>query len=110
MTDRIRELDRRVNEHYLTHPQDRWAFAEEAQFHAELQRIRQLLTATEAAMEAEGISLDVRDRVIYRLLYGESPEAYEAPDWTAAARRKVQRDEAIQAAMMAPPRPNWETP
>lgn len=102
---RTRELQRRINERFLTHPQEQWAYGEEAQFAAEVNRIRQLLTATETAMDTEGIPLEVRDRVIYRLLYGEAPEAYEAPDWQGARQRFIERDEAIRAALLAPPRP-----
>ena len=90
--DRRRILDRHINERYLATQGDRWAHRNDAQFHAELSQVRNLITATEAAMKAEDIPEDVRDRVVFRLLYGEPPEV---ADWQTAAERAQAREQQI---------------
>lgn len=96
MTDREREIHRRVNERYLLTPAQQWANQQDAWHHADLERVRQMLAATEEAMAAEGIPLETRERVIYRLLYGDYPAGYEPIDWRDAATRAVDHDLAVQ--------------
>jgi hypothetical protein len=107
MTDpeiRWQELHRRVNDRYLSGPCDRRAYATDAEFHAQMENLRWLLVATEMAMTAENIPQDVRDRVIYRLLYGEAPAGYEAPDWRDAQERVAAREAETVRRMQQPAR------
>jgi hypothetical protein len=90
--DRQREIDRRVNERYLSTSGDRWANLHDPLHQQSVQQARQLLVATDKAMAAEGVGAEVRDRVMCRVLYGESPDGCELPDWTAAARRAADRE------------------
>lgn len=99
MSGREREIDRRVNERYLSTSGDRWANLHDPLHQQSVQQVRQLLGATDKAMAAEGVDAAVRDRVMYRVLYGESPDGCELPDWTAVARLATERDfEARQLA------------
>lgn len=90
--DRMRELRRRVDQRCVATHGDRYAALHDAQHHAEVERLRQITVATDEAMEAEGVELSVRERVIYRLLYDEPPAAYETPNWVEASRRIVDSD------------------
>ena len=51
-----------------------------AQYHADMRRLRDLIAATDAAMAAEGIGEETRDRALFRVLYGEPPEVAVGPD------------------------------
>lgn len=80
MTELRRDIDRRISERYLAALSEQDVFTGYSMYRLNLKMIRQMLTATEEAMDAEGIPADVRDRIIYRLLYGEAPTALEVPD------------------------------
>lgn len=99
---RRREMHRRVNTRYLDTPGDKWANNMDAFHHDQIGHLRQFIGATDEAMEAEGIPADVRDRVIYRLLYDEAPAALDAPDWQDAQRRATERDAKIYRLMREP--------
>lgn len=85
--DRRRDLDRRITERYLLTPGDQWAFDNDAIHHERITRISLLLLATEESMALEGIAVEVRDRILYRLLYGEPPVGYGQLDWREARQR-----------------------
>lgn len=97
--DRLREVERRVNERYLAEPMQRDAFRKDPQHHLNVDLLRKMVTATEQAMTAEGISVEVRDRVVHRLLFGEPPESYAEPDFREAHRRMADRDQAVTKRM-----------
>lgn len=91
---RAEELGRRLNGRYRTDDGPAAAYKGDVQHHCQIQTLRTFLVATDAALEAEGIPLDTRERVVFRLLYGTDPEtAYGEIDWRAAHRRMVQRTE-----------------
>lgn len=101
--ERRAETDRRIAERYLTAASDLNAFKTDAQFHAEVQRLRQLLGATDEAMDAEGVDEPTRDRVMYRLLYGIEPESsYAPPDFREARNRLEDRQAAMAREMSLP--------
>ena len=97
--ERERDVKRRVNERYLTGPMQRDAFRNDPQYHHNVNLLRRMVTATEQAMTAEGISVEVRDRVVYRVLFGEPPESYAEPDFREAHRRMADRDQAVAERM-----------
>jgi hypothetical protein len=99
VTDRRREIDRRINERYLTAAAQREASRGDALYHLNIEMLRQMFSATEEALAAEGVSEEVRDRIAYRLLYGEAPESYASPDFREAHNRMVDRDAAILRKM-----------
>lgn len=99
---RLREIHQRINTRYLATPGDRWANDNDVFYHAQIKHLWKVIGATDEAMDAEGIPVDVRDRIIYRLLYGEAPTALEAPDWQAAQKRITERDAKIQRLMREP--------
>lgn len=93
---RHREIEHRIRERYLLTDGDRWAFGSDAAHHAEIQRIRALFLATEVCMAQEGIPEPARDRVLYRLLYDESPRGYGQIDWREARERVRAREQQIR--------------
>jgi hypothetical protein len=97
--DRSREIERRINERYLTAPTQRDAYHRDPLYHLNVKMLRQMLTATEEAMTAEGISEETRDRVTYRLLYGEPPESYASPDFREAHNRMVDHEMKVLRMM-----------
>jgi hypothetical protein len=99
---RRREIHQRINTRYLTAPGDKWANDMDAFHYAQIEKLRQFIGATDEAMDAEGIPTDVRDRVIYRLLYDEAPTALDAPDWQDAQKRVTERDAKIYRLMREP--------
>lgn len=100
---RTERLQRLVNRRYLTDDGPRAAYHGDAQHQWQIEQLRQMLVATDKAMAAEGFSQDARDRVVFRLLYGEAPEtAYGDIDWRAAHRRMVERAEATIRMMSQP--------
>jgi hypothetical protein len=99
MTERRSEIDRRISLRYLAELSQLDSFNGDSMYRLHVKMIRQMVTATEDAMETEGISEEVRDRIIYRLLYGEPPESYASPDFREAHNRMVDRDAAILRKM-----------
>lgn len=91
MSEREREIDLCINEHYLATPAERDAYYHDPVKHAHIHMLRQTLTATDEAMETEGISEQVRDRIIYQLLQ-------------KAHKRMTDRDTAILRAMHEAPK------
>jgi len=91
------EIDRRVTERYLLLPGDRWAYRHDPVQRAEIERARLLLYATEAAMALEGVPLEQRDRVIFRMLYGDPPEGIGQLDWRVARERAIARLAKVHA-------------
>jgi hypothetical protein len=107
--ERRAETDRRIAERYLTARSDLDAFKNDAQFHAEVQRLRRLLGATDKAMDAEGVDEPTRDRVMYRLLYGIEPESsYAPPDFRDARNRLEDRQATIMREMRLPLPEEWK--
>lgn len=108
-SQRRKEVDKHVIERYLGTAIGREAFKGDAQFYADVQRLRQLLTATEEAMAAEGVDERARDRVLYRLLYGVEPESsYVPPDFREAHNRMIDRHAAMLQALSQPlTPPEW---
>lgn len=99
-TERLQHL---VNRRYLTDDGPRAAYHGDAQHQWQIEQLRQMLVATDKAMAAEGFSQDARDRVVFRLLYGEAPEtAYGDIDWRAAHKRTVERAEETIRLMSQP--------
>jgi hypothetical protein len=98
---RAEELGRRLNGRYLTRDGPAGAYKGDAQHHWQIQTLRTFLVSTDAALAAEGVPLDIRDRIVFRLLYGTDPEtAYGEIDWRAAQRRMVQRNEEMIRRLM----------
>jgi len=94
--DRYADLSRRVHQRYAVgNTFDRHAYDHDPVFRASIENLRKMLTATDEALAAEGIDKTTRDRVTYRLLYGEPPHAYPVPDSREALARMRARDEQL---------------
>lgn len=102
MTTRYEALTRRVHERYGTSPADREAFTSEPVYRASIHMIGKMFTATDEALAAEGVDEETRDRVLYRLLYGEDPCTYPVPDSREALARLRAREEQLQQLMRLP--------
>ncbi|GHH57879.1 hypothetical protein [Lentzea cavernae] len=95
--DRYADLTHRVHQRYAAGGTvDRNAFNNDPTFRASVEMIRKMLTATDAALAAEGVDEVTRDRVAYRVLYGEAPHSYPVPDSHEALARLRARDEQLQ--------------
>lgn len=91
MSEREREIDRRISDRYLVTLAERDAYYHDPVHHAHIHTLRQMLTVADEAMETEGISEQVRDRIIYQLLQ-------------KAHKRMTDRDTAILRAMHEAPK------
>jgi len=89
--ERREELDRRITDRYLIHAGQRDAFHSDPHFHLHVKLIRDMLHAVDESLAAEGIDDQIRDRVCYRLLYGEAPEGITPPDFREGHNRMVDR-------------------
>lgn len=108
--DRYADLRHRVHQRYACgNTFDRHAFDNDPVFRASVENIIKMLDATDHALAAEDVDEATRDRVAYRLLYGEAPHAYPVPDSREALARMRARDEKLQQLLMAPPtiQPGW---
>lgn len=72
----------------------------DAAYQLQLHVIRSMLAVLEDSLTAEGVTGETAGRVVRRLLYG-SP----LPDPDEALERMTAREEAVKAAMLAPPVP-----
>src|SRR5687768_13152432 len=98
---RYEDLSHRVHQRYVTgNTFDRHAFDNDPVFRASIDMLRKVLTATDEALAAEGIDTATRDRVAYRLLYGEAPHTYPVPDSREALARMRVRDEQLERMTM----------
>ncbi|MFJ5984356.1 hypothetical protein [Lentzea sp. NPDC092896] len=95
MPDRYTDLSRRVHQRYAGTADDRHAFNNDPTFRASIEMIRKMVTATDAALAAEGVDEVIRDRVAHRVLFGEPPYAYPVPDFREALARLRTRDERL---------------
>lgn len=105
MTDRMSRREaiaKRVHERYAVHPGQRRAFASDPLYHLHVKLIRDVLDAVEESLSIEGLDESLRDRVQYRLLYGEHPEGITPPDFREAQNRLVDRMEATRRLMSEP--------
>lgn len=108
--------DRTVSRYLEQDPERRKTYALDPQAHHEIELLRRTLDATERAMTDEGVTEDVRRRVVNRVVWGE-PEglvdvhaqfraqvlaAYDLPA------QLVESWEAIAAAAAGPVRPDEE--
>lgn len=84
---RRREIEQRVTDRFLLIPTSFWAAYRDVTYTHEVARARELLVATDISMAAEQIPLDIRERVLYRLLYDAPPAGYGPLNWPAAQQR-----------------------
>lgn len=108
--DRYADLRYRVHQRYACgNTFDRQAFDHDPVFRASVDMLRKVFTATDEALAAEGVDEATRDRVSYRLLYGEPPHSYPVPDSCEALARMRDREEKLHQLLMAPPtiQPGW---
>lgn len=101
-TDRYGNLTRRVYQRYAAGDADRHAFDNDPVFRAHIEMIRNMFIATEGALAAEGVDEETRNRVAYRLLYGEAPHSYPAPDSSEALSRMHAREERLRQLIGSP--------
>ena len=109
--DRYADFSHRVHQRYACgNTFDRQAFDHDPVFRASVEQLRRRFTATDEALAAEGVDEATRDRVAYRLLYGEAPHCYPVPDSREALARMRARDEKLRQLLMAPPtiQPGWQ--
>jgi hypothetical protein len=100
--DRHEELDRRVADRYLIHPGQRDAFHNDVNFHLHVDMIRDMIHAVDKSLAAEHVGLETRDRVCYRLLFGEAPEGFTPPDFREGHNRMVDRFTSMVRMMQQP--------
>jgi hypothetical protein len=91
-----------VNERALTTPAERKAVHCDPLHNAQIRILRELLTATDLAMEIEGVSRESRDRVIHTIVFGEPPAPNPWPDPEAALKR-ISDHEAFKREVMKAP-------
>ena len=99
---RHEEIDKRVHERYAVHPGQRHAFSSDPLYHLHVSLIRDVCHAVEESLSVEGLDEVIRDRVQYRLLYGEHPEGITPPDFREAQNRMIDRMEATRRLMSEP--------
>lgn len=101
--DRYADLRHRVHQRYATgNTFDRHAFDNDPVFRASVENVVKMLDATDHALHAEGVDEATRDRVAYRLLYGEAPCSYPVPDSREALAQVRVRDEEMQRLLEQP--------
>lgn len=94
--DHYADLVHRVRQRYAaSNTFDRQAFNTDPVYHASVEMICKMFAATDEALAAEGIDEPTRDRVLYRLLYGEEPNSYPVPDSHEALARVHAREEQL---------------
>lgn len=102
--DRYADLRHRVHQRYaIGNTFDRQAFNNDPMFRASVENIVKMLTATDEALAADGVDEEIRDRVAYRLLYGEAPHSYPVPDSREALARMRAREERLLQLMAQTP-------
>lgn len=101
---RYEDLSHRVHQRYAAgNTFDRYAFDNDPVFRTSVQNIVKMLAATDDALAAEGVDEATRDRVAYRLLYGEPPHSYPVPDSREALARMRAREEQLLRLMAQQP-------
>lgn len=101
--DRYADLRYRVHQRYAVgNTYDRHAFDNDPVFRASVENIIKMLDATDHALAAEDVDESTRDRVAYRLLYGEAPCSYPVPDSREALTLMRARDEKLQHLLEQP--------
>lgn len=107
--DRYADLSHRVHQRYAAgNTFDRHAFDNDPVFRASIDMLRKMLTATDEALAAEGVDEATRDRVAYRLLYGDAHHSYPVPDSREALTRMRARDKKLQRLLEQPPTLRWQ--
>ena len=88
----MNRVDELISRYLARMPDAPHANAKDAQYHAEIARLRKLLTLLDMAMEDEEIPEDKRVRIIRCVIYG-------GPDEAAALERMQRLELDIQAVM-----------
>lgn len=90
--DRDQALQQRISRTVLTSPKDAERYRDDPTTHLQVSVLRDVLLLVDKAMEAEGVSREVRDRVVHWVLAGESP-----PGWEEDPDREL--DPAVQSQL-----------
>ena len=72
--ERAADIDRLVNAHMANRPGDDERYRHDMQFHLQTNVLRDALKRADRAMEFEGVTWQVRDRVLHRVVFCEAPE------------------------------------
>jgi hypothetical protein len=88
----MNRVEQLINRYLARMPDARHANSMDPQYHAEIARLRKLLTLLDMVMEDEEIPEDKRVRIIRCVIYG-------GPDEAAALERMQRMERDIKAAM-----------
>lgn len=79
----------------------------DATAHYQANMLRYFLAIIESALDDEGVDRQVAERVLSKVMYGCTPQPYDAEQRKALAAELLAAKEAAPLAMLLPDDPRW---